>query len=117
MYQPAEAQAPVRTVKDFTPAELVVYYASVYHVSAQQMTDTIQCESRFNPNAVGDHGKSFGLSQIYLPAHKNITKEQALDPIFSIEFMAKSFKQGKQNMWTCTRLLGYNKAISEQHSS
>lgn len=104
------AEAPNRTLEDFSVEELINYFAEKYQVSATQMTNTIFCESSFNPNAVGDGGHSFGVSQIYLPAWVGtITKEQALDPIFAVEFMAEKFSQGKQELWTCARNLGYNK--------
>lgn len=81
------------------------------------MSAIIACESGWNPNIqskhvyteknvpkgyrVGDREQSFGLVQIHAPAHPNITKEQALDPEFAIEFLAKNLKAGKHRMWTC----------------
>lgn len=82
---------------------MVSYYADQYQVSEEQILGTLACESSLNPKAVGDHGHSFGIAQIYLPAHKNITKAQALDPEFSIEFMANMFSTGHQHLWTCWR--------------
>lgn len=60
-------------------------------------------ESTWNPNAIGDGGKSHGLVQIYLPAHPNITKEQAHDPEFAINFIIDEFKKGNEKKWTCWR--------------
>lgn len=77
------------------------YYAEKYNVSEITMNIAIKCESNYNPNAVGDNGNSFGLVQIYLPAHPNITKEQALDVEFALDFMAKNLKEGRHRMWTC----------------
>jgi hypothetical protein len=101
----AEAPAPVIPPKEPTVQELVSKYALMYNVSEQRMLGTMKCESGFNPKAIGDKGTSFGLSQIHLPAHPTITKEQALNPDFAVQFMAKSFAQGKERMWTCWRLL------------
>lgn len=55
-------------------------------------------ESRFNPNTVGDNGNSYGLFQIHLGYHPNITKEQAKRIGFSVK-------------WTLNRLVekGYPK--------
>lgn len=75
------------------------------------MTGTIQCESNWVTTAVGDNGNSLGLVQIHMPAHKNITREQAFDTVFSIEYMAKEFSLGHQNIWTCYRLLKYKKHL------
>lgn len=88
--------------------EVMVYInqmAHEYQVSPKLMKKVINCESRYKPNAVGDGGYSFGLSQIYLPAHPNVTKEEALDPKFAIEFMAEKFSQGKARLWTCYKLV------------
>lgn len=70
----------------------------------QVIIKTLTCESSLNPQAVGDYGHSFGLAQIYLPAWPAITKEQALDPEFAIDFMSEKFAAGYQHLWTCWRL-------------
>lgn len=57
---------------------------------------------------VGDREQSFGLVQIHLPAHPTITKEQAYDPEFSVDFLARHLKNGDGNMWTCYRTLAMN---------
>lgn len=54
---------------------------------------------------VGDREQSYGLAQIHLPAHPHITKEQAIDPEFAVEFLAKNLANGKAGMWTCARQL------------
>jgi len=83
--------------------------ADAYKVSYEQMWRTIQCESNGSSTIQSRHVKngvredSWGLVQIHLPAHLNVTKAQALDPKFAIEFMAKHFAQGGQRMWTCWR--------------
>ena len=47
---------------------------------------------------------SWGVVMIHLPDHPDITKEQALDPNFSVDFLAKSIRIGRGNWWTCFRL-------------
>jgi hypothetical protein len=69
------------------------------------MEAVIKCESGHNPNAVGDHGYSFGLVQIYLPAHPDISKEQALDPEFALDFLASHLANRQGYFWTCWRNL------------
>lgn len=54
---------------------------------------------------IGDREQSFGLVQIHLPAHPSITKEQAKDPEFALEFLAKNIAAGKSSMWTCAKQL------------
>lgn len=78
----------------------------------EEILKTIQCESGFDPliqsqykDPSGPNGleDSWGLAQINLPAHPNITREQAQDWKFSLEFMKKNFAAGNQSMWTCWR--------------
>jgi hypothetical protein len=84
------------------------------------MLAVIQCESQFNTEIqsqhhytaknvpkgykVGDREQSYGLVQIHLPAHPTITKEQAIDPEFAVDFMAKNIKTNP-NMWTCYKTI------------
>lgn len=93
--------------------------ASRYGVSAYAMGNIINCESQWDikiqsrhrytasnvPRGykVGDREQSFGLVQLHLPAHPNITKEQALNPEFAIDFLAKNLAQGRASMWTCSK--------------
>lgn len=96
--------APVETQYAITEASLggkIDYYSELYKVDSNLIRKIIKCESGNKPNAVGDHGNSFGLSQIYLPAHPTITKEMALDTDFAIDFLAKNLSQGKGKLWTC----------------
>lgn len=82
-----------------------------YDVSYQEMAVTIggpgkteACangESSWNPEAVGDGGDSRGVVQIHRPSHPDITDEQALDPYWAIEWMAKEFSEGRAWQWTC----------------
>lgn len=51
-------------------------------------------ESGWNPGAVGDGGTSFGIFQIHLPAHPNVTAEQAKDPAFAARFMLPAYEAG-----------------------
>ena len=55
---------------------------------------------RWNVKA-GEQEKSFGLSQIHLPDHPDISYEEATDPLFSIEWMVKEFSLGHASQWTC----------------
>jgi len=97
------AQAPVRTLNEYTIPELVEHFSSQYSVSAERMLTTMKCESGLNSKAVGDYGTSIGLVQIHLPAHHNITKTEAEDPVYATEFMAKEFSKHHQDIWSCYR--------------
>ena len=82
---------------------LVTTYAFIYNVDEVQMHKMIHCESTHNPKAVNINKweESYGLVQINLKAHTNVSKEQALDPDFSVRFLARNLSEGKGRMWSC----------------
>lgn len=110
-------EAPVvRQVDSKTPTTtqiaLINQKAEEYNVSADLMTKIISCESNFIENVQSRHlykdgtrEQSYGLVQIHLPAHPYVTYEQAIDPEFAVDFLAKNLSQNKGSMWTCYRLL------------
>lgn len=77
--------------------------AVIYGVETKIIQDVINCESGFNPDAqnITEKEKSYGLVQINLLAHPTITEEQAKDPEFAVEFLAKNLAKNKGNLWTC----------------
>ena len=83
--------------------ELISLNAIKYHVSSKTLHSVIKCESGYNELAIGDSGQSYGLVQIHLPSNKTITKTQAFNPEFAIEFLAKGLSTGRGNAWTCFR--------------
>jgi len=90
----------------------ITYYADKYKVSANLMHKIIACESGYDTDIQskfirpdGSREQSFGLVQIYLPAHPTITKEQAIDPDFALEFLAKELKAGNAKIWSCYHLI------------
>lgn len=101
----ATTTAAVVPPKPLTLQEKSDMYATKYNVKPSLMRSVVQCESTFNPDAVGDGGNSFGLVQINLPSHPTITKEQAHDPDFALDFLAKNLAAGKGKLWTCYRML------------
>ncbi|MEW6282232.1 MAG: lytic transglycosylase domain-containing protein, partial [Candidatus Eremiobacterota bacterium] len=64
--------------------------AQKYGVPPEILKAVAYKESRWNPNAVGDGGRSFGMMQIYTSAHPdyNVGRGQA-DPSYNIEYAAK----------------------------
>ena len=71
-----------------------------YGVSSEVMHTVIRCESQYNPNALGDGGKSRGLVQIHRDYH-DVSDEDAYDPEFAITFLAEHLKAGQGNLWSC----------------
>lgn len=121
--EPAVYESPKEEVKE-QPVQVVVKVnwtadrikqaykeqAEKHNVSFEEMWNTVLCE---NPQLIPDlqshwtlHGKreeSYGISQIHLPSWPNVSYEQAIDPQFSAEFMAKRFSEGLASRWTCWR--------------
>lgn len=82
-------------IKDYIAAEATLVGAPVAEV-----LHIAEAESGFNSNAVGDKGTSFGLFQIHLPAHHDISKEQANNIVFSTEWSIQQIKAGRGEMWS-----------------
>lgn len=59
------------------------------------------CESTLNPDAVGDEGNSYGLFQIFLKWHPDVTQEQAQNIEFATKWTANKIRQGQGDLWTC----------------
>ena len=74
-----------------------------YNVPEKTMFKIISCESSFNPNNHTESSRenSWGLVQINLKAHPEITKEEAVDPDFALTYLAKNLAAGRGGMWTC----------------
>jgi hypothetical protein len=51
-------------------------------------------ESGWNPAAVGDNNTSFGPFQIHLPVHPGVTKAQAEDPAWAVNYMFGAYQNG-----------------------
>lgn len=95
--------------------------AQEYGVSGWVMEQVVKCESQGSTTiqsnhvytaknvpkgySVGDREQSYGLVQIHLPAHPSVSKQQAKDPEFALDFLAKNLAGGNANWWTCYRQL------------
>lgn len=94
---------------------LIDHNAEKYGVSAVLMRSIMSCENRdrdtnlqsYHPDPTGPNGRedSWGLVQIHLPSWPDITREQATDPEFAIDFLAKKLSENKGYLWTCYRTL------------
>lgn len=82
---------------------IAVVYAHVYDIDAAHFVKTIDCESKFDRNAIGKLGET-GIVQIYPKYHTEITREQMLNPVWSMEWAAKQWKAGHQKWWSCYAL-------------
>lgn len=104
---PAQAIAePTEIVRELTIPELIEKYSIEYNVSSDVMTSVIDCESDFRPNAHNGVGEnSWGLVQINLNAHPQISVQQATNPDFAIKFLAENLSKGRGSMWSCFKKL------------
>lgn len=55
---------------------------------------------------VKDGGRelSFGLAQIHLPDHPDVTLEEATDPYFAMDFLISEWEEGRAWQWTCWKI-------------
>jgi soluble lytic murein transglycosylase-like protein len=84
--------------------ELITASSIKYSVKRQIIASVLMCESNNNPNAIGALGE-VGIAQIYLKYHPNISRKQALDPVFSIDYLAHEISHERGSAWSCWRLL------------
>lgn len=95
---PVEAKTiepPIPTIQ-----EQVQEIAKEYEVPFEIMDKIIKSESSWRPSIIGDNGNSYGLVQIYLKHHPEITESQALDPLWSARWLASEIKAGREWQWT-----------------
>jgi len=88
-----------------TISDLIENSSETYNVPADVITNVLKCESSLSPTAIGDNGNSIGIAQIDLIYHTDITREQAFDPEFSIDYLAREISLGNGPRWTCYRNL------------
>lgn len=83
--------------------------AGDYGLNKDEFLSVIECESAgwqniqsfvpgYGPNGRED---SWGLAQIHLPDHPEVTRKQALNPEFALEWMAYRWEKGHQSDWSC----------------
>jgi len=99
---PSPTPQPVKQVPHLI--QLILNTATKHDIDGERFLETARCESSLKPGAIGDHGTSYGLFQIHLPAHPSVSIEQALDPYFVVEWSAKKFKANPK-IWSCYKKL------------
>lgn len=89
---------------------LISFYALKFDVSEVVMTTVVGCETghTFDPliqstvvDKTGRREPSFGLAQIDLDFWPYITKDNAINPDFSLAFLASQLSMGNGHYWTC----------------
>lgn len=82
-------------VRELSLEERAKQIASEYGVSFDLMNKIISDESKWQPDAVGDNGKAFGLAQIHLDYH-DVTESDAKNPEFALKWLATEILDGKE---------------------
>ena len=97
----AQAQAPL------TIEEKIEFWATQYGVDPQKSLAVAKCESGLNPEAVGDHGKAYGLYQFWEGTFNKFASElgEKMDyhnPDDQIKLANWAFSKGYGLIhWTC----------------
>lgn len=80
---------------------MLSYKAIENNIQPKYLIKLAECESSLIPdiqsNFKQSYGreKSFGLFQIHLKAHTNVSVEQAKDPLFNTQWAINEIKKGK----------------------
>lgn len=98
-----------------TTMDVITSLSDEYHVSSSTMLAVVTCETAGNLGSTtiqsfamdrhGNRENSWGLSQIDLDYHPDITKEQAQNPIFALTYLADNLSKGNGDMWTCFKMM------------
>ncbi len=90
--------------------QYMVQQAHKYGVNPVLIDKVITCESnwknvqsRLYNKADGGRELSFGIAQIRISVHPDISKKDALDERFAIHYMVTNIAKGNGRMWTCYR--------------
>jgi len=95
-------------------------YSETYGVSEEVMNVVVACESQYNhttqsfvPDPTGPNSRedSWGLVQIHLPSHPNITKDQAVEIEFSLNFLADNLSKDNGRIGICWRMFYGSKML------
>ncbi|SRR6266436_3144706 len=98
-------QTEAATLSKSELIDIATDIARAHHLNVDHFLKTVDCESRWIVDAVGDAGHSHGLVQIYQPAHTDITIEQANNPRFALMWMAREWQNDHAYWWTCWRII------------
>ncbi len=101
-----EASEKVWTVEEMK--SLAIKEAKAHHLNTKRFLAVINCESGWSATSTGAFGE-LGIAHIYPKYHPELTKEEMLDPTFSISWMASQWDLGHHEWWTCWRMLEYTK--------
>lgn len=110
--QAATSTLPIQVI---SIDDLIHQTVTKYGLNYQHFYATLDCESegfkdvaiqsqvpdRSSPNGLE---QSYGISQVFLPEHPDITKEQAIDPVWAINYAGELFSEGKEHQLHCYKI-------------
>ena len=108
---PADLTVPVVHSQelDYSTTTLKTYAAQVAkdrNLNVQKFVATIECESGFQHDAVGDKGTSLGIAQFRFPERDwGVASSTVLNPYKAINLMADAWEKDLAYKWTCWQLL------------
>ena len=81
---------------------------TAYHTNVPLIKAVVTCESSWSAGAtnVSKKEQSYGLVQINRLAHPSISIQQAEDPSFALNYLAKGLSTGSDH-WTCQKMVKY----------
>lgn len=103
---PGSIDADIAPPKPLTVQETIVKYAQVFAVPEKELLTVAQCESGFNPKAIGDQGHAVNIFQFHKPTFETYAQKlgENLD-YYSYHDQAKlaayMFSIKQQKHWTC----------------
>lgn len=100
MPTPVFAQTLSTPLQPQTLQEVATTIAEKNGADPVALFNMVKSESDWDPTAQGDKGCSWGIVQINICAHKTITKEQALDPNWALNYAAQALASGTDDEWT-----------------
>lgn len=80
--------------------------AIAHGIATSTLANLVTSESGWNPQAVGDHGCSLGLTQ-QNTCTTNVTKKEALDPGVALAIAANDIAQGTEYRYTVCNCWGF----------
>jgi hypothetical protein len=83
---------------------IITAYEVHYAIPHHELSNTLWCESQFDPIVIhcdDSISNSGGIMQISSYCHSEVAANEALDPIWLINWTAQRFAAGYTHEWSC----------------
>ena len=71
----SKAEAPTKTLAEYSVLELIDYYSSIYRQDPVLLKKVAWCESQYEKDLPGDGGRAYSVFQIHKPTFEQWSKE------------------------------------------